>query len=360
MTMSIKTAIEVFKKLPPHIAVMMQGPTGIGKSTTTGVIAAHFEVPHLDYRLSQMVEGDILGLPSIVNGVTVNNPPDWIRRACNEPVVLNLDELNRAERTVQQAVFQLILDRELHGWKLHPQTRVYTGVNVGCQYDVNSIDRALLDRFFVVEIHVTSEEWLEWAVANGVPDIIIAFIAANPSMLDAGKDAGDYKKTTSHRSWARLGAALRHAEVHEDPNSQLFYSLAVGFVGIEAAIALTGFAKTFSFQVTGEEVCADFDACRARIDKLGQEKLNLLVDRVGHHIKEVKKAITPEMAPNVTKFMRYLPHELRPVFWSRVMRGTGKDNMALVEAMKDATVVEVLEANGYDEKGNKLKEKGSS
>ena len=115
--MDIKTFKTVAGKLPAEMAILMRGPTGVGKSFLGKAIADEKELPFIDVRLSVMSEGDVAGYPDIEGmketGVMTFCMPSWFVRATREPVVLMLDEMNRALPGVQQAAFQLILDREL-------------------------------------------------------------------------------------------------------------------------------------------------------------------------------------------------------------------------------------------------------
>ena len=115
--MDIKTFKQVAVKLPPHIAILMRGPTGIGKSMVARGIAEELEVPYIDVRGSTMQEGDVIGYPDLeamkTSGVSTMVLPSWFIRATREPVVLMLDELNRSMPGVQQGFFQIVLDREL-------------------------------------------------------------------------------------------------------------------------------------------------------------------------------------------------------------------------------------------------------
>src|SRR6266567_850685 len=137
-TMSVRTFLKVGRSLPANISVLLRAPHGVGKSQVVrqlgrsiaddlqkaGSVKDAELVEHIDRRLSQMSEGDVIGLPSTDGNVTRFNPPDWFKRACDKPCILFLDELNRATPEVMQAAFQIVLDRELNGWKLHPLTRV--------------------------------------------------------------------------------------------------------------------------------------------------------------------------------------------------------------------------------------------
>ena len=154
--MDIKTFSSTIRHLPANVSVLIRGPHGIGKSHLAERAADDIGLPLIDRRLSQMSEGDLVGLPELVDGVTRFCPPDWYARACREPVILLLDEINRATPELQQGAFQIVLARELNGHKLHPETRVIAAINASAEYQVNEMDPALLDRFWVVDLDPTT------------------------------------------------------------------------------------------------------------------------------------------------------------------------------------------------------------
>ena len=117
--MEIKQLLTVLPILPASISVLLRGPHGIGKSALPRHVGRVLGLPVVDRRLSQMSEGDLVGLPELVNGVTRFAPPDWYKKACMEPTIVFLDELNRATPEVMQAAFQIVLDRELNGHRLN-------------------------------------------------------------------------------------------------------------------------------------------------------------------------------------------------------------------------------------------------
>ena len=61
--------IETFNRVAPHlpanIAVLMRGPTGVGKSFLAKQVAEHHDLPFIDVRGSTMSEGDVGGYPDI-------------------------------------------------------------------------------------------------------------------------------------------------------------------------------------------------------------------------------------------------------------------------------------------------------
>ena len=159
--MDIKTIKQIVPNLPAEIAVLMRGPTGVGKSHVAAKISEELGYPFIDVRGSTMQEGDVIGYPDLeamkTSGVSTMVLPAWFMRACKEPCVLMLDELNRALPGVMQGFFQVVLDRHLGNDKdgmpiaLHPDTRVIAAVNAGNEYDVNDMDPALLRRLSATE-----------------------------------------------------------------------------------------------------------------------------------------------------------------------------------------------------------------
>jgi len=225
-TMSVRTFLKVASKLPVETSVLLRGNHGIGKSQVVRQVAKGFGLEVIDRRLSQMSEGDMVGLPSTDGEVTRFNPPDWYKNACKKPVALFLDELNRATPEVMQAAFQVVLDRELNGWKLHPQTRVYAAINASAAYSVNEMDPALLDRFWSIDLTPDTQDWLAWAKESGaVHENVVSFIAGNEKWLDPPKNGEPTAVSPSRRSWERLSKALVANSLAETPDDALFYPM---------------------------------------------------------------------------------------------------------------------------------------
>ena len=158
--MDIATFIRTAPQLPADISIMVRGPHGVGKSQIFKQVADTLGLQLVDRRLSQMTEGDLLGLPELTDGVTRFCPPDWFMDCCKNPRALLLDEYNRATQEVLQTAMQITLDRELNGWKLHPETRIFAAINASAEYVVNQLDPAQADRFWTIDLEPTVEDWL--------------------------------------------------------------------------------------------------------------------------------------------------------------------------------------------------------
>ena len=90
--MDIQTFQSVAHALPSEMAILMRGPTGIGKSFLAKAVADEKGLPFLDVRLSTMSEGDVAGYPDLEamkeTGVMTFCMPSWFMRACKEPCLL--------------------------------------------------------------------------------------------------------------------------------------------------------------------------------------------------------------------------------------------------------------------------------
>jgi len=367
--MSIKTFKKVAIALPPCTSVLLRSPHGIGKSQVIRQVVSLLRKKHCDAtvkivdmskykdlkdffkvtdrRLSQMSEGDMVGLPSTDGECTRFNPPDWYKAACREPTALFLDELNRATPEVMQAAFQIVLDRELNGWKLHPESRVYSAINTGSIYTVNEMDPALLDRFFVIDLEPDEEEWCEWArdktpeQGGNLDPLFPDFIAATKrpkggSWLYPPKEVDPGEVTTSPRSWVMTHNALVYADVLEKPENGLFYHICLGFLGVEASIAFRAYAKSIDNRVTGEEIVNKYmqdPKVKTKVGRRKQGQLNEIVEKVADYVTggSVNK-LTEQQGNNISQLIKDLPDELKISLWSK-LTASGIDKVDLAKSI---------------------------
>src|SRR5271166_2600032 len=92
--------------------VLLEGPTGVGKSEVVREVAQELEIGWAVLDLSLLEPPDLVGLPVIENGRTSYASPQILPLAGNG--ILMLEELNRAERYIQQPALQLLTARRLH------------------------------------------------------------------------------------------------------------------------------------------------------------------------------------------------------------------------------------------------------
>jgi hypothetical protein len=320
--MDFKTFNLVAQALPKEISTLIRGPHGIGKSQAVRQLATHFDMPMIDLRLGQTTEGDLIGILDdddvVVNGFKSVSfrRPKWLLGCIETPTLIHFDEINRGSPEVLQAVFQLILDREIWGLKIHPECRIFASINASAEYQVNEMDPALRDRFFIVDLEPTTEDWLDWAAGKIDPGLI-DFVRQNPQHLECREHVESDRITPSRRSWERVNHALATAGVIDKPTDTLFYPLCMGLIGPEAAIALTEFIKKYDRQISAEDVLDNWNlAVKKKVKEAPQEQLNGVVEKVCDHAD--KGVWSQKQVDNAFKFMKVLPGELVISFWTKI------------------------------------------
>jgi hypothetical protein len=162
--------------LDANLPIMLEGPTGVGKSDLVRQRAAHRGWPIIDkFRASTLDPADIRGVPTIENGRTVFNPPDDFPNVERDgPVgIVFFDEIDTGTMAVQAALFGVVLDRQ----GLPGEWRIVAARN-GAQFSRASqrLSQPLSARFGRAAIDPDMESWTLWATENGVLPEIIAFL----------------------------------------------------------------------------------------------------------------------------------------------------------------------------------------
>jgi len=331
-------------------SVMIRGRHGIGKSwvayqTARGLTwdtqlgatrpiskselaKSNLSLPVVEIRASQMTEGDLLGLPSPeqveINGESAASlrPFAWLVKACTEPVVLFLDEVDRATTEVRQGFFQLGDSRQINGWKLHPGTVVFGAVNGGvhaAQYQVADMDPAELDRWVAFDVEPSVEDWLDWGKSE-INALLWDFINQNRDHLEHKGEFEPGVVYPSRRSWHRLDKTLAKVNMLDDEKADLglLFNLSNGFVGFEAAVAFRDFVENYERQVTVEDILDH--------GKLEKTKDFGLVD----HVAMIEKIdatgvfaapIETNRLSNLVKYFDTLPSEARMKLFTTLTAG---------------------------------------
>jgi len=356
-TMDAKTLVTCLNALPTAQAVLIRGDHGVGKSQIVHQLAARRGLELIDVRASTMSEGDVVGYPDLERtketGVASFALPSWYVRACNEPCVLFLDELNRGLPGVLNSMFQIVLDRELGSGpdgkpkRLHPGTQVVAAVNWGGDYTVSEMDPALLSRFWVTEFKPTVEDWCAWAgEEGGISELIIDFIRLQPSHLRPTKAVEPGKVAPNQRSWSMLDRALKSAgidlaECGGNPPT-IIHPLAMGFVGVEASIALVDFIKNYASVITAEDVLDRWSKVESRVCELSTEKKLAIIEKV----KESAKSNTWSMdqVNNLKKFFDTCTGEGKMALHGGVLACGHHGNVKKFHSLVQADIMAVITA----------------
>ncbi len=228
----------ILENTPAAQNIMLVGKHGIGKSRILEDFFAARGEKVVTLFLGQMSDpGDLIGLPHLdeASGRTEFMLPYWFP-IDGKPVVLFLDELNRARPEVLQTVMDLTLNRKLAGKSLPDGSRIISAVNGGNEYQLTDLDPALVSRFNIYEFAPSVEDWICWARDAGLDSRIISFIEDRPELLDGEESSGTFgednlERSPDRRSWERLSKVM---EKFSEPGEEV-QVMASGIIGDRAA-----------------------------------------------------------------------------------------------------------------------------
>ena len=186
---------------------LVVGESGIGKTALAKKLAKenNWSLVVIDGNL--LKEGEIGGLPTIESYTITNSNGEKIEKKITvyavhnklreideeiskgNSVLLFIDEINRCEHTVQQELMNLILNREINGYKLHDDVKILAAMNPSSKYgsdfdyQVVDMDAAQENRFVWLNMEPDYTQWLSWAIDAGIEQKVIEFISTFPEYL---------------------------------------------------------------------------------------------------------------------------------------------------------------------------------
>lgn len=158
----------------------------------------------IDQRLSQIQSIDLKGFlaPVIQEGKSTYLVPDWLPRDRDWQGVIFFDEWNQADRAVQAAFYQLMLDRACGDYKLPDGARIVCAGNNASDKGVHhQMASPLLNRCLHVEMDFDFPQWKDWAYNHGMHSHVIAFLAFRNDLISTFNSASKEKAFASPRTW---------------------------------------------------------------------------------------------------------------------------------------------------------------
>ena len=225
------------KSLPP---LMVWGPPGVGKSSIMRAVAESLGIGFIDVRLAQREPVDIRGLPVPTdNGVVWQVSAEWPRDPKSRGIIL-FDEITAADRSLQVAAYEFILDRRLgnlyavpDGWYI-----CAAGNRVEDRAVAGTMSSALANRFMHVELQADVEDWIAWAVAQGLHPSVTGFIRYRPALLFHQEDENLERGWPTPRAWERVARMLLALDGRGD---DLVGKAVYGLVGDSAGVEFLAF-----------------------------------------------------------------------------------------------------------------------
>lgn len=282
-TVNESELMDILENTPSEQNIMIAGKHGIGKSV---IVKKFFESKGkkvITMFCSQAADpGDIIGLPRFneSTGKTEFALPWWFPTD-NTPVVLFLDELNRARPEILQVVMDLTLSRKLAGKSLPAGSQIISAINEGDEYQLTDLDPALVSRFNLYNFVPTPTDWIQWATKNGIDSRVISFISTNVKYLDSNfsEDTSLLDKTPDRRAWERISDIMKN-------NPKINVSFKKMVSGIVGGGAATAFYESISKNtlVTALDLLSNFSKISSSLENYNLQQFTYLNDSVCSYI----------------------------------------------------------------------------
>lgn len=227
--------------MPP---LLIKGSPGCGKSSIVRAICEERGIEFIDVRLAQMEPCDIRGLPVPDRE---NSQMDWFvngmwPRDPNGKGIIFLDEITSADRSVQVAAYELVLDRRLGKlYKVPPGYLIVAAGNLTTDKAVATVmSSALANRFMHVQLQEDAETWLDWARANDLHPAVTGFISYKPNLLFNMEGENLSSGWPSPRSWERVS---KICHIYNAADESLMRTMVYGLIGNGTGVEFMAFYK---------------------------------------------------------------------------------------------------------------------
>ena len=193
-SITLAQATDLISAIGDTVTVLVQGEIGIGKSS----ILKTLQKQHPDYvtcyvDITTKDVGDFL-IPQVrqLDGTPVCSfiPNEEFGFHLKKPVIIMLDEIGKASKSVMNACLRLMLERKLGTHSLPEGSIVFATTNLAAEGIGDNLPPHARNRVDVVKVRKpTSDEWrLDYAMNAGIDPVVIATAIEYPSMLASFED----------------------------------------------------------------------------------------------------------------------------------------------------------------------------
>jgi len=366
--------LNIVKAMPKRLTVCLVGETGIGKTPIVHqwCLANNGFMRVLNF--GHMTQEEISMIMFNEEATAYDFvPPEFLvelNAKAEEKglAVLFLDEWNRGDKALVNALFTFCDERRLHNYHLHKNVLIVAAMNPSDgAYLVNEAekDHAIRKRLnFVYTVHDLAS-WLEYVSKSGWHAFVPKFIkAANQFLYDAGaRDAG--KAFPCPSNWEKVSSILLAAEREKiDLASDAVKTLVEGQVGTVAANKFMDFVADQNTLIQPIEILEDYKL-QSNVRKRVAAMINMRVDSAGKLVEKTDKtgnrqAVLTELcggvalemfssmpdpvkiAGNLALFISDLPPEILSNFFGQQL----KSNAQLKQAEGEKYMQKISQALG--------------
>lgn len=166
--------------------IVVEGQPGIGKTAMANILAKRLKMNALVVDCATMVDGGDVTIPWMEQGVFTHKPNSMFGTHADVPMVICLDEIGKANKSVIAAITPILRDHKVAGIPLPAGSIVYATSNNVSDMVGDNIPAHIWNGVTAVQMrNPTVDEWLDgFAYESGVSGEIIAWLKQNPQAFD--------------------------------------------------------------------------------------------------------------------------------------------------------------------------------
>lgn len=312
------------RKVTPFIL----GGRGVGKTTGLADYCYNEGDRLFNLRLGNMADlGDLLGLSDFVIDAAGNKiatkfmMPNWQRELFDwananptKYAVIHLDEATRVPKHMQNPVLQIALEFRLHENVFPPNVRVVCSGNPPTKdYDgvISTKDQAYWDRFCVLKLSATAEEWLGYQRARGIHSDVLGFVQEHPHLLFGDSETFSIEHLVQPSGRSMEAAALLYGD---GAPKEIIYGLIGGKVG---EMLYQWVADNKSKVVQPEDILKYNKATRAQVLSMVSSERRAEISSINTQLTDLLKkrdvdgkATTKKEAAAIVAYVQDLPDDI--------------------------------------------------
>ena len=247
----LKESLKLLMKA--RVSAFIWGPPGCGKSSIVNQISQEIKKTLFEMRALLYEPIDVRGFPKITeDGRTIYCPPEDLPMQAN--ALFFIDELNLAPLMTQNSFLQLVIPpHKLGSYELPTDCAIIAAGNRETdRVGATRMGTSLANRFVHLNMEVDNDEWLDWAVENGIAPEIYAFIKYRGDLLMTFDPKKNEKAFASPRSYEFLSNIVKEGLGELPREAQL--EIAAGTVGEGPATEFIAFTDIWRSLPNPEEV----------------------------------------------------------------------------------------------------------
>jgi len=229
----VDVATQILRKSPTAVP-FFRGKPGMGKSDACVQVGHNLGIDDdriLVVHVNNHDVVDFTGVPSVIDGQTRFNPTEMFykfREGTGAGLII-LEELPQSSIHHQTWAAGFLLERTTPTFKLDKDVRfLVTGNRIEDRAGAKQLLTHLSNRMYEFDMETSIDDWTEWAMANDVDPLGIAFLRFRPQLLndfDANRSVNP-----TQRAWTQL-----FTEVPRDLPVELYMYACEAKVGEGAA-----------------------------------------------------------------------------------------------------------------------------